>query len=432
MLVLVTVLDVVEGFFGELPRKESVRALSRKQIEELGARAMESASVSAEDALDEPAVYPGGWLAGNWGEQAFRGDLNLALLYQPRLLVHDSLADFFFTEIDTLPDLSNVRGAVGGMSITRGPKMWASINTYVGLRENLEDVQGRLATIIGYLVELAPLLRSGAVVARAQWPTIQQQAKAIMTSVRHDVRSPTMLEAAQQASFGGGMLPVWDVLRGAQVSPPGGILPMDAPLQWEPEYFYLAKTLAVADAAGAIYAPSSEDELRLLRAKSSRLGAVAAREGHPVDLLREVARVLVPDLQLDAATAVAMRESEGAFDDWRRSLRIIQKQSAGSSSDELRQQVEDELVPQVRAIERLTKRSHTIRAALKEESATTVVSGALATTMSVSTGQGWVGPVVGIGTGALSWLWKAYRPPSLGGKQAVIASLLRTRKQYSA
>jgi hypothetical protein len=91
--------------------------------------------------------------------------------------------------------------------------------------------------------------------------------------------------------------------------------------------------------------------------------------------------------------------------------------------------VEDELVPQVRAIERLTNRSHTIRAALKEESATTVVSGALATTMSVSTGQGWVGPVVGIGTGALSWLWKAYRPPSLGGKQAVIASLLRARKQ---
>jgi hypothetical protein len=116
-----------------------------------------------------------------------------------------------------------------------------------------------------------------------------------------------MLEAAQQASFGG-MLPVWDVLRGAQVSPPGGILPMDAPLQWEPEYFYLAKTLAVADAAGAIYAPSSEDELRLLIAKSSRLGAAAAREGHPVELLREVARVLVPDLQLDAATAVAMRD----------------------------------------------------------------------------------------------------------------------------
>ena len=46
MFVLVTVLDVVEGFFGELPRKDSVRALSRKQIEELGARAMESASVT--------------------------------------------------------------------------------------------------------------------------------------------------------------------------------------------------------------------------------------------------------------------------------------------------------------------------------------------------------------------------------------------------
>ncbi|NMM16010.1 MAG: hypothetical protein HHJ14_02400 [Cellulomonas sp.] len=425
MFVLVNVLDVLEGFFGELPSKATVLGLSREQIEELGELAMASASVLADDALDEPAVYPGGWLAGNWAKQLFRGDLNLALLYQPRLLVHDSLADFFFVGADNIPELTNMRGALGGMSVTRGPKIWAPSDSYVGMRDDLDAVRHLLARIIGYFVELAPLLRSGIVIARAQWPTIRRESAQILTSVRHDVRSPEMLKAVQSASLDGGLLPVWDTLRGMHVTPPGGFDPRDALLQWEPEYFYLAKTLAVANAAGAIYSPSTEDELRLLRAKSSRLEAAATREGHPVALLREVARVLVPDMQLDASTAVAIRQSESAFDDWRRSLRNLQKDTAHFTPDELRERVEDELIPEVRAIERLTSRSQAIRTVLKAESAATVISGGVATAVSLAMGQGWIGPTVGVGTGALSWLWKAYRPANLGGRQTVIASLIR-------
>ena len=56
VFVLVNVLDVLEGFFGELPSKATVLGLSREQIEELGELAMASASVLADDALDEPAV----------------------------------------------------------------------------------------------------------------------------------------------------------------------------------------------------------------------------------------------------------------------------------------------------------------------------------------------------------------------------------------
>ena len=293
------------------------------------------------------------------------------------------------------------------------------------MKDDLESVRGHLSRTIGYLAELSPLIRSGVIVARAQWPTILEREQAIMTSARHDVRSVEMVAVAEAAAESGG-LHRWDNLRGLNVTLSGGFVAVDRPWQWQPEFFYLAKTLAVADSAGAIYAPSTEDELRLLRTKSRQLGAVAGQERLPVEVLREISRVLLPDMQLDATTAVAMRLSADGFDDWRRSLRELQRRAGGGTEAELRQQVEDDLMPRVREVERAVSRSTTMRNALQDGAATAVITGAVGAIESAQAGQGGSpGGLAGLGTGVLQWLWNAYRPRPLEGAQGVLASLIR-------
>ena len=80
----------------------------------------------------------------------------------------------------------------------------------------------------------------------------------------------------------------------------------------EPEFFFLAKTIAIADQAGAQYVPPEETDLNLLRCKLESIGKGSHVQARPKPgLLQEVARVLVPDFDLDAKTAVAMRRSAG-------------------------------------------------------------------------------------------------------------------------
>ncbi len=424
----VTVLDVIENFFGDTPTRAAVFALSRTDIEQLGDLLLHSSDVSAVTPAPAGLTYPGGWLAGNWAQQLLRGDLNLALLYYPRLLVHDPLADFFFRDWDAIPPTRVLQAANGGSAITTGPGLWAKAAAYESMKDDLQAVRGYLTAMIEYLLELAPLLRSEVLVARAQWPTILARKQMLLASVRHDVRAKEMQEVAVPASNSSDPLPTWDTIRGLNVTPTGGFRRSDEPWRWQNEYFYLAKTLAVADAAGATYAPGSESELALLRAKSTQLKVkIDARQ--PLELLREVARVLLPDLQLDAKTAVALRESEDAFDDWRRQLRSLARAGASSGpEDHLRERVEDELIPSVRRVEAAVSRSTALKKALKEQRAATVITGGvnLAATSMTGASPLVVGGVAAVG-GVLQWLWKAYRPASLGGADQILASLLRHR-----
>lgn len=158
----VTVLDVLEGFFGGTPDEAAVRALDQHEIEELGDLAVQSAAAQAAAQVPKGAVYPGGWLAGNWHEQPFRGELSLALLYYPALLVHDPLADFFFRDYGSLPPTRELREKRNRMTISGGPAMWGQAVAYEGMRSNLDAVRDHLVKVIAFLVDAAPLLRCSA------------------------------------------------------------------------------------------------------------------------------------------------------------------------------------------------------------------------------------------------------------------------------
>ena len=421
----VTIIDVLEGYFGETPDEAAVRALNQPEIEELGDLAVQFATAQVGTPAPKGAVYPGGWLAGNWHDQLFRGDLSLALLYYPSLLVHDPLADFFSSNYGSLPPTRDLREKNNRMTIISGPAIWGQPESYEGMRSNMDVVRDHLVNVITLLVDAAPMLRTCALVTRSQWPTILDRSQALMTSVRHDVRSQDMQAAVAGAAAAGTPPATWDNMRGMNALPASGLRASDEPWKWQHEFFYLAKTLAVADAAGATYAPPTDGDLAVLRAKVAGAQRAVMGDRQPLEFIAEVARVLVPDLQLDARTAVAMRASEEAFDDWHRGLRSLAR-AVDNTASELRERVEDELLPKVRRVERAISRSAVSRRALREQAATTLITGAAAVGAANLAGANpWITGTATVASGAMLWAWKAYRPPSLGGEDAVLASLIR-------
>jgi len=419
-----TVLDVLEGFFGAVPDEAAVRSLNQQDIDELGDLVVRSAAVTAAAAAPEGTVYPGGWLAGNWHEQLFRGDLTLALLYYPRLLVHDPLADFFFRDFDALPPTKELHERYGRMTVSAGPTMWAQAAAYEGMRGNLDAVRSYLARVITFLVDAAPLLRSSVLITRSQWPTILHHAQALTTSVRYDVRSPDIQASVANAVAAGEPVPSWDTIRGLNVVPASGLRDSDQPWQYQHEFFYLAKTLAVADAAGATYVPSTELELDLLRIKPSQAGRAAVGPRQPLEMLAEVAR---------ARARLRTRRSDRGRDAHQRgSLRrlaprpTVHRPRFGRSCSRTARARGRRVAangasggPGHRPLLRHGQ-------ALRDTAATTVISAAVtAEAAGLAGGRPVVVGAAAAASGVLQWAWKAYRPPSLGGADAVLASVMR-------
>lgn len=418
-------LDVLDGFFGGGPTLEAVALLTLDQVDELGAMVVQSAEalsserVEASDAGE--LVYPGGWLARGWGQTLFRSELNCALLYEPRVLVHDPLAEYFFAEFDSLPRMRSIK-AHGGMSLSSGPSAWANHGRRVHREGDLDAIRADLTRIVRFMLDVEPLIRGGVIVMRSQWPTIRRRQRQLMASCIADMSSVEMQDAAWGASAQGGLLPRWDNPRGGQVTVSTGFLDPQDPAQRQPEFFYLAKTLAVADAAGATYAPSTRDELSLLMAKSVTLASGRhAAPSQPV--LQEVLSLLIPDLDLSPAAAVKIRTSEDSFEAWRRSLRDIQRQAAGVEPAALQELVEDRLRPEVEAVTKVVNRSP----ALREHARSGLAAAILTAGTNMVTGVPLAANAAASGvTGVAGWLWNAYAPRRVDGSRAVVAALLRT------
>jgi len=360
----------------------------------------------------------------------FRPDLYSALLYQPRILVHDPLADYFgLTDLNILPELHSIRGkfANGDSAvITGGPRLWASGMTYAGQRENLTRARTVVDQMLQRLMELAPLVRSGVVVTRSQWPSIIGRKEAILTSSRHDVRDPVMLDAVRQP--GGLAAPSWDNLRGMKVTPSGGTNPVDEPWTWQPEFYYLAKTLAFADDIGAVYAPIETSDRRLLKAKIEAMGPKFPRlaSGPSDRLLREVGSFLVPDFDLDPKDLVAIRQSEPAFEDWRSLIRDLERESNGLDEADLRQLIADRVGPLVDAVVKATSRSQALKDGARGALAEVVIeAGVGAGVAAVTASDPLVGASAGL-VGVARWLWTAFGPPaSFDDRRRVVAAMLR-------
>lgn len=207
--VLITPLDLLENFFGESPSEDAVMRMSPEAFEDLRDRVSEFGAAIAFSPAPEAATYCGGWLGGNWHQQIWRGDLSLSLLYYPRLLVHDPLAEYFFDDWKQIPEFRPLRAIDGSMSLSAGPEMWARQGTYDSFGGDIDAARHSLASLVRSLTAIAPLLRTGVVVTRPQWPVILKRMQSLTTSVRHDVRDQGMAWAVASAAAAGDPVPSW-------------------------------------------------------------------------------------------------------------------------------------------------------------------------------------------------------------------------------
>lgn len=416
---LVTSLDVLDDFFGGFPRPEDAKGMTLAQFDELGERVETSAAdLSRTQPRSNPigeVVYPGGWLGNHWQAQVFRTELNSALLYEPRLLVHDPLAEYFFSDFDLLPE-TTMTGAWGSR-LTSGARMWADVGRRVHRGNDLDALRVDLGFILRDLGHFEPLIRSGVIVMRSQFPTIARERHALDASVRADLRSPRMVAAAAGPyQF---PLPRWDNLRGAEVTPPGGLADPADPTRWEPELYYLAKTLMFSRDAGAFYAPSSEGELALLEAKSAEVLRGKRSFAPGQRLITEALRAIVPDLRLDPATAVELRRSEEAFGEWRRELREMQRATAGVPDEDIPQLVQDVLQPKIDGVRRSVSRSPVLSEHVKKNVSLALIAG-----VGAAPGGTAAAAVATVATGVGGYLMDTFGKRRPDGSKAVIAALL--------
>ena len=368
------------------------------------------------------AYLVGGFLAAYWNTPLLRRELSDSLLYYPTLVVLDPLAEFFDDHRRLPPTRPlRVRRSDGqNNTINQGPQLWSTPGTYGELRKDRSAASAVLARIVRELYELETPIRAGAVVLRSQWPVLGLRSHPIDASVRADVKSQKMQDFVRGAVASGGLFTVWDNMasQGPLVTAPG-IVAADAPWEFQHIFYYLAKSLALADAVGAQYVPSTDNDLDLLRAKSGQV----AHGRHPAEFLSEVARIAVPNVAVPIKEAAAVRSSSVEFDEWRRMLSTMQRLGGSLSPADLRQFVEDEMVPLVRKVEREVQARSLSRSGGggAAEFVFDVAKGGVPTAL-VGASVG-AAVLAGGATGVLGWIQRHYGPTS--SSSPVLATLIK-------
>lgn len=406
-----TPLVVLRNYFGETPSREAVNALSLDEMEELGELLVMSANASVHEDVGNQIYYAGGWFGSGWHEPALKQELLHALLYYPRVLVHDPLADFFSNEWARLPEFQEYR-STDRPPLRIQPLLGDASPIFEDIRDQRGEAARRLSTLIANMVALAPLIDAGILILRSQWPTLVKNLNPIQSSVRQNLRTLAMVDSAEEASVLYPPTTLWDNQRGMHVVPQNGVYPADRHLLYQQDFFYLAKTLAIADQTSARYVPQTEADYLLLAAYAERLPKkMGIRERPPGRVLEEVSRLVVPSMILDAKKMVSLRQDEESFEDWRLSLRTLARAGVEDNDNELAQRVEESLKPRIHAINRNLSRRRTVG---------DIVPSGIDVAVSAGLGGGVVAPAF---SGALKWLYNTVRKPS-PGHDTVLARLI--------
>lgn len=420
-----TVLDALENSLGAKPTQRELARLSLAELDQLAGVLEEFWLAQADEAIPDGASLVGGWRSAYGSEPSFREDLSDSLLYYPRMLLLDPLANFF-DDRSALPDPRGIRyrRSDGADNVVHaGAQIWSRAGSYESMREDPASAAARFAGIVHNLYALEELIHDGVVVLRSQWPILTRRRVQLEAAVRHDVASKELQDFIASIPPDKIGPTVWDNLQGLSLSLDGPIRPADEKWRAEPYFYYIDKMLAIADAFDAQYVPSSEVDLTLLRKKVT----IGAHRLHPEAMLREVSRVAVPSIEVPVRQAAAIRKSSSDFEDWRSALRSIQRGASADSPDELRQRVEDELRPRVNKVRRDLE-SSSLRDLVRTDGTDVIIDGALGFSVAFATQEPLWGAAATVGSGVLQWIRKAYTRDRPTGADAVLTTLLRDRK----
>lgn len=425
-----TVLDVIENALGERGDRLAWGKLSRAQLEDLRDRLLEFSQADAERAAPEGTHVMGGMFARYWEDPVARAELSDALLYYPQLLALDPFADFFAdtSALPTLRDLRYMRNGRETMRISTGGAIWAHADSAASFGDDWAGVAARLSEISRNLYELEIPIRSGVIILRNQWAVLRRRRSALEASVRFDARSERMQTVMRSLQDEDARLPLWDNLRGFHITGSGRLNPADAAWEYQHFFFYLAKTLAVADSAQATYAPSRPGDLALLKAKVN----ATPTAGYPPQILAQVSSIVLPTTDVSIREAAAIRASSADFADWRAQLRTFARDAGAATPQELEERAKDVFEPQVRRVERELsgQKQRATTGAVTE----LLLYGTISTLATTATSDNLalgaaVGAAAAATTGVVSWIQHAYRKPQLHGADAVLATLMRSDRK---
>ncbi|HTB49678.1 MAG TPA: hypothetical protein VK701_01750 [Solirubrobacteraceae bacterium] len=429
-----TVIDVLDNALDGDLTSERVHQLSLAEIHDL--------YESVNDFYDawDPAPPPdgalrthlGGWVARCPDHGAARDLLNSALLYAHEVVVYDPLAAYFQPGRSRLRPLPAVRGI--GIDIQASSVHLEATAGYERFADELDAHHTNLSAAVRQVAQLAPLIRSGAVLLVPHLRLVLARQDAIHTAVRHMIkddeyrallaspidRPPLTQDDGTRVSFSVAA----PRTRSDQLMQEAG----DAA-------YYLARTLAVAGAAGASYLPPSGTEWALYEQRLRVLGQTLRRETRR-DLY--VAPALsssdLPLLHaLDPSTLVAARAQEEAFEDWRTALRRATQHIRTLPSDgeefvsEARDVLADELGPVSKEVAQATRRSKVLADSAKDSWLRIACGAATTGSVAVAAGSSML-PVAGATAGGmLSWLATSLFGRQQTGHRAVVAHLVHAR-----
>lgn len=191
--------------------------------------------------------------------------------------------------------------------------------------------------------------------------------------------------------------------------------------------YYLARSIALADAAYASYLPPSGTEWAIYQQRLQRLGSTL-RSGQRLDL-RVTPALVSSELpyfrNLSSADLIAARGNEESFELWRAGIRnatrsINAMPSEEDFTEEAREVLADSLDGPAAEVRRAISRSTSLKRNLR--GASLLFGTGAAGSMVMGTP-----PAIALGgagaTGMLDWLLQSLLPPSLDGGKAVLAHL---------
>lgn len=427
-----TIIDVLEGALDGDLTPSAIERLGLKEIAELGEAVQDfyDSWTVPEAPEGELRVHLGGWVAGNTALPGARDLLHTGLLYAHQVLVHDPIAAYFEPKRKALRGLPPIRHR-SGMSLQASQGHLEATGGWVNF-ENLEGARSSLVAAVEALAPLGPLIKTGTVIPVPHLRVAIERQDAVETAVRHMIRDESFRTAVENP-IDGPALCADDAQAFRIVTEPLRSRADVLNQNFGPPAFYLARSVAVADAFGATYLPPSATDWALFEDRLTQLSGLPLERSGKLGLrvVSAVARSRLPLITgLEASAVVRVRRDEEAFEDWRRALRRAVRQIESSPSSgaafetESKEVLGDSLTPMAEEVGRAVRRSAILRDSVHDAKIN------LATGVAVAGTAGALGaaPPAAIATaagGAFSgWLLRSIFPRRRRGAQAVIAHLL--------
>jgi hypothetical protein len=439
-------LDIVEAIFGGEFSVRRAETLTDAEIDAL-AEEVSSSSVAWQPPVSDETyrAYSGGWVAKPYGEAL--NQLFTSLVYAPSVIVHDPISEWFDLHrgrFDSLPGIPSAQRNADGrpsMSVVSGePVQFNSSGFYRRDEDRYDVTREELARLVPALADIAPLVRSGVIILIPELTLVWRHQRQLLDATRYDIRDSELGDLIKRLNVAGDPPPWSNLVRGAQVTPSGGVPP-----KYEVQHlvqgpaYYFHKTMAIAAELNADYLPPAGAEAALLVHRLRQLGErldLKTKRNVELRMLPGLASAELPFLtNLNARLMLEIREDEPAFADWRAELRDTIRLIQSLPSDredfeaEARDVLNDRLLPRANEVRRAVSMSQAMKDVTLDSVGDFGVS--LASIGYGAMAFGTEGATIAAGVAAIAaplrWLYRVLFRPSPTGTNAVLAQLVQRR-----